>query len=252
MWGYIVFVAATVLWGHSVRRHGLTLQTQVPMPIAVALITFPIGVLFGAGFSMSTGHEVVYSGSLWAMILAFFHWSEFVTQALYRSDSIELSSFHLNHSKEYKLMMVVSWVEYLLESYVYPDIKQVGIIASFGFIVCMTGLGFRIVAMVQCAENFSHIIEDDKRENHKLVTNGVYSLVRHPSYAGFAWFAVGSQVLMLNPICIVLFAGGCYEFFKDRIPYEEAAMMRKDYFGKAYKDYKKKVPSGVPFVEWLD
>ena len=49
-------------------------------------------------------------------------------------------------------------------------------------------------------------VAEKKKEDHVLVTSGIYSLVRHPGYFGWFWWSVGTQILMFNPICAVGFA----------------------------------------------
>lgn len=39
-----------------------------------------------------------------------------------------------------------------------------------------------------------------------LVTRGVYRLCRHPGYLGWYAWAVGTQLLLCNPICTPAFA----------------------------------------------
>ena len=41
-------------------------------------------------------------------------------------------------------------------------------------------------------------MQERKREEHELVTHGIYGICRHPSYLGWWIFAVGTQV-RLNP-----------------------------------------------------
>lgn len=38
-------------------------------------------------------------------------------------------------------------------------------------------------------------VQFTKAETHQLVTHGVYSIVRHPSYVGWFWWSVGTQVI---------------------------------------------------------
>jgi protein-S-isoprenylcysteine O-methyltransferase len=54
-------------------------------------------------------------------------------------------------------------------------------------------------------------------EGHELVTNGVYSVFRHPSYTGYFYFSVGGQIFLGNVISSVLFAVVLVKFFRDRI-----------------------------------
>jgi Isoprenylcysteine carboxyl methyltransferase (ICMT) family len=41
-------------------------------------------------------------------------------------------------------------------------------------------------------------------------------VLRHPSYFGFYWWAVGTQVLLGNPFSTVMFAGVLWHFFYRR------------------------------------
>ena len=79
------------------------------------------------------------------------------------------------------------------------------------------------------------------------MTSGVYQVVRHPSYFGWTLWAVGTQVMMLNPISIIGFSGASWVFFKDRIPYEEELLV--DFFGKAYIEYAASTPIMMPFIK---
>ena len=80
----------------------------------------------------------------------------------------------------------------------------------------------RIAALFTAKHNFTHEIADEKKPEHVLVTEGIYKYVRHPGYAGallqslmhgthalplgWFWWTVGTQVMLLNPICIAGFA----------------------------------------------
>ena len=49
--------------------------------------------------------------------------------------------------------------------------------------------------------------------------------MRHPGYAGWYLWAVGSQILLLNPLCVVAFYIVAYRFFKERIYFEEGTLI---------------------------
>lgn len=73
-----------------------------------------------------------------------------------------------------------------------------------------------------------------------------HSFVRHPSYAGFFWWAIGTQILLSNPVSLLVFFVALVRFFAQRIAVEEAALC--DFFGEAYRTYRQRVTAGVPFV----
>lgn len=74
--------------------------------------------------------------------------------------------------------------------------------------------------------------------------------LRHPSYFGWYWWSVGTQLLLCNPVCAVLYAAAVSQFFRNRIPYEEAMLI--DFFGRSYIEYMRKSRIGIPFVKSAD
>jgi protein-S-isoprenylcysteine O-methyltransferase len=65
------------------------------------------------------------------------------------------------------------------------------------------GQCFRVCAMWTCGRNFNHLIMEQREPEHTLVTHGVYAWLRHPSYCGWFWWSVGSQLLLCNPVCFL-------------------------------------------------
>ena len=65
--------------------------------------------------------------------------------------------------------------------------------------------------------NFNHIVQWTKKADHVLVTDGVYAFSRHPSYFGFFWWGLGTQLLLGNRICFVIYAVVLWKFFHHRI-----------------------------------
>jgi protein-S-isoprenylcysteine O-methyltransferase len=79
------------------------------------------------------------------------------------------------------------------------------------------GEGLRIAAFFTCRKNFTHLVRYRKVPGHELVTNGIYSIFRHPSYTGYFYFSVGGQIFLGNVLSSVLFAIVLIKFFRDRI-----------------------------------
>lgn len=64
--------------------------------------------------------------------------------------------------------------------------------------------------------------------------------MRHPSYFGFYIWCIGSQLLLLNPICIIIYHILLKEFFRDRIQLEEEYLAK--FFGLQWNEYTKSTP----------
>ncbi|CEG42199.1 protein-s-isoprenylcysteine o-methyltransferase [Plasmopara halstedii] len=184
--------------------------------------------------------------SLYALALGFFHLMEFMLTAAFRPANVSYESFLLNHSREYHLAVLLSGVEFFFELYFVPGWKLHPIVRPVGCVLVLFGQIVRVLAMSTAASNFSHRIEYLKRKEHKLVTHGVYRFIRHPSYLGWFWWIVGSQILLANPVCIVGYSFVAWGFFHDRIPYEEHLLI--GFFPDEYPAYKARTVSGIPFV----
>lgn len=74
------------------------------------------------------------------------------------------------------------------------DVKQLNLICVVGLLMVFCGEGLRKSAMLTAGSNFNHIVQNEKAHSHVLVTSGVYSLFRHPSYVGWFYWSVGTQV----------------------------------------------------------
>lgn len=98
-----------------------------------------------------------------------------------------------------------------------PAWKHTQFIQCVGLALILTGQLLRSFAMIHASTNFSHALAYTKREDHTLVTTGVYALARHPSYAGFFWWALGTQIFLGNPVATVGFAVLLTRFFAHRI-----------------------------------
>lgn len=180
------------------------------------------------------------------LAILFFHSSEYILAvAVHGTSNISLSSLLL--SKEYVLAMVFSLVEYFFEVLLFPGLKEHLWVSNLGLAMVVIGDTVRKLAIVTAGRSFTHLIKVNHEDHHKLVTNGVYGFVRHPSYCGFLIWSIGTQVMLCNPISTIGFAVVVWKFFARRIPYEEHFL--RQFFGADYEEYAQRVPSGVPFLK---
>eukprot|EP00968_Pinguiococcus_pyrenoidosus_P019872 scaffold2224_cov261-Pinguiococcus_pyrenoidosus.AAC.45 len=120
--------------------------------------------------------------------------------------------------------------------------------ALLGLVASVVALRIRVDAMWTCGKNFDHqVMVDARREDHELVTDGIYRWLRHPSYFGWFYWSIAGQLLLGNPICFVAFALVSMDFFQSRVPLEEEALLK--FYNDRYVDYASQTPIGIPFVE---
>lgn len=215
--------------------------------VLVILHSLVLGILLTTGLTFVCNQQLEQHFvplGFYLILLATFHFSEFFVTSLTNPSTLAVSSFLIDQSYAYVIAITCSFIEYYLEAYLFPQFKKFNIISMLGLMIAISGELVRKLAMLTAGRNFSHCITQTKSPDHKLVTHGIYSYFRHPSYAGWFYWAVGSQVLLLNPICIVMFSLTSYKFFKDRIHYEEQLLV--DFFGKDYENYREQVGIWMP------
>ncbi|GAA5899111.1 hypothetical protein JCM5296_005747 [Sporobolomyces johnsonii] len=186
---------------------------------------------------------------------AWFHLLEFVVTSMYNPGKLSASSYLLDNGREYFAAHLAGLVEHVLEEVYLPPqyrvYKHSGGVFLLGLATVAVGQFLRSFAMICASSNFSHmhavpLLAYRKLPSHQLVKTGIYAWSRHPSYAGFYWWAVGTQIMLGNPLCTILFVGVLQYFFSDRIRIEEVYLVR--FFGKDYEDYRAKVPTRILFI----
>ncbi|GJJ72477.1 protein-S-isoprenylcysteine O-methyltransferase [Entomortierella parvispora] len=217
-------------------------------PQNIAVYGFGLGALFGGSIVLATIVKTsIPQFWLFLAALGVFHALEYIAIALFNPMKLKLDSFLLNHSPEYTIATASGITEFLIELYFFPQLKSWSWINKIGLVMVIVGQIARTLAMFSAKSNFSHHVEYYKEEHHVLVTGGIYSVLRHPSYFGFYYWALGSQLMMMNPVCLIGFAGALHHFFSDRIVYEEKLLVR--FFGQDYRDYQARTRTGLPLIK---
>jgi protein-S-isoprenylcysteine O-methyltransferase len=205
----------------------------------ISLRAFALGVTLGISTSLTL--ELAYWGNvLWkapcfVIVLALFHYLEFDLTARYNPADASISSFLLSSNGiGYAAAHTSAMLEVLVRTWLYSSYAPAWLSLPFrlprilpslptsmtvglGLALIIIGQLIRSAAMRTAKANFNHVIQWTKRADHVLVTNGVYAFSRHPSYFGFFWWGLGTQVLLGNRICFVIYAVVLWKFFHQRI-----------------------------------
>jgi len=244
--GHALFVAA-VFCGAAVYVMHSGQDVLQGRRIQTAIRAALLGDGFAMGVILATSAPDSWQPFGWyMMVLCGFHFSEYLCTALTNPEAVSDDSFLLNHSVAYGVAAVASWCEFWLERGLFPGMKQSDLTLALGFLLCSGGELVRKLAMFTARTNFNHIVQNEKRPGHVLVTHGVYSWFRHPSYVGWFWWSVGTQVMLANPVCLVGYTAASWSFFRDRVHYEEATLI--NFFGHAYLAYQQRVGTGLPGI----
>jgi protein-S-isoprenylcysteine O-methyltransferase Ste14 len=84
------------------------------------------------------------------------------------------------------------------------------------------------------------------QEKQKIITNGAYRVVRHPSYSGAFIAAVGSSVFMHTVFSVIITILVLSIAYHVRIKAEEESLTNR--FGEEYRSYCKKTKRLVPHI----
>ncbi len=112
-----------------------------------------------------------------------------------------------------------------------------------GFVFVAFGVAFSIAARVWLGGNWSGIVT--LKENHELIRNGPYRLVRHPIYTGILLAILGTAIAQGEWRSLIALALITVAFLR-KISIEEAFLIQA--FGNSYERYRSEVPALVPFV----
>ena len=116
--------------------------------------------------------------------------------------------------------------------------KYIGIgVFAVGFII-------RWVSVFQLGSMFT--VDVSISSTHQLKTNGLYTIVQHPSYLGLMLLVAGISLFMCNALSSVVIIGAIFLVTNYRIAVEEKASTAE--FGGEYEEYKKRVRRIVPWI----
>ena len=217
-------------------------------PFRMALASFFLGFLvtFGVLLALVQPLGLPWPFGVFVSVWGVFHWLEFCLTAVFHPENLSFTSFLLNHSKAFHIAVAASVVEYLVELFLFPPLKRSLLYPALALPLLALAQGARSLSMWQASTNFTHLVSHTRHPSHRLITSGLYSLCRHPSYAAWYMWSIGTQLLLANPLCAAAYAYVGWRFFQARVEYEEERLL--EFFGAQYDDYRRRVPTGIPFL----
>jgi protein-S-isoprenylcysteine O-methyltransferase len=221
----------------------------------IALRSFLLGIVLALSLTLTS--FFVYQGNpfwrapFFLTTLSTFHFLEFYTTAYTNSNAATISSFLLSsNGSAYTIAHSASFLETLLSHLLLPSLLPSplhNLLLYLGLAFIFIGQSTRALAMLTAGSNFSHVVKHTKASSHQLVTTGIYSVLRHPSYFGFFWWGIGTQLVCGNAFCLLGYAVVLVRFFDRRIKGEEELLVR--FFGDEYVAYRGHTWVGIPGIK---
>lgn len=113
-----------------------------------------------------------------------------------------------------------------------------------GFAIIIAGLGIRLLAKRTLAEQFTYTVKII--DKHELITRGIYSRVRHPSYLGQSLIFLGCGIAFSNWISMLLLFLPNFIAAFYRISIEEKVLL--EHFGERYRGYMARTKIFIPWI----
>lgn len=199
----------------------------------ISLRAFLIGTTLGISTCVTLSLAFLLATPFWRVpfflaSLCLFHFLEFYITAAYNTRYASVSAFLLSSNGwAYNVAHGSAMLECLIGYYFFPESRYyslsiednygIKITVVLGVLLVVLGQTVRTLAMAQAGSNFNHTVQVEYKEGHTLVRNGVYALSRHPSYFGFFWWGLGTQLVLGNVVCFVGYAVVLWRFFSSRI-----------------------------------
>ncbi|MDX2504197.1 MAG: protein-S-isoprenylcysteine O-methyltransferase [Gammaproteobacteria bacterium] len=122
------------------------------------------------------------------------------------------------------------------------DYEMFAAIKVLGALIIIGSLWVLWRAHVDLAANFSPSLFI--RENHVLVTQGIYHNIRHPMYLSFYMWAIGQALIIDNWLAGPLGLLAMTMIYRFRVPREERQLLSQ--FGAEYESYQKRTGRLLP------
>jgi protein-S-isoprenylcysteine O-methyltransferase Ste14 len=149
-------------------------------------------------------------------------------------------------------LLILSFMGYLAVPIIYVSTSWLSfanyppqpVLLAAGIVASVASLWLFWRSHADLGRNFS--IKLVIREQHALVTTGVYGLIRHPMYASALLWSLAQALLLPNWVTALAgLCGFCILYF-GRVTREETLMLKT--FGQAYQDYMLRTKRLVPHI----
>jgi protein-S-isoprenylcysteine O-methyltransferase Ste14 len=139
-------------------------------------------------------------------------------------------------------LLPLAWIVSPVFSFAdYPLHPANFIIGTIGLVV---GLWLFHQSHADLGRNWSTTLEI--RDEHQLVTNGLYTLVRHPMYLSFLVYSAGQMLVLPNWIVGPAYGVAMALVFALRLRPEEQMMLEE--FGDEYRAYMRRTKRLIPGI----
>jgi protein-S-isoprenylcysteine O-methyltransferase Ste14 len=118
------------------------------------------------------------------------------------------------------------------------------IVAYIGIIILIIGGIIMVTSRIQLGKYGTPVVHTG--EEHKLVTKGLYKVMRHPMYFGAIFMMLGSYIAFRSLLVLIITIISYIPLMKMRIKMEEETLIGT--FGDDYRNYIKQTKKLIPLI----
>jgi len=126
----------------------------------------------------------------------------------------------------------------------FADYDLPGWLGCVGTVVFAMALFLLWRSHADLGRNWSAILQI--RQEHSLITDGIYRHIRHPMYAAHLLWAIAQGLLLENWLAGWAFLVIFVPFYLLRVPKEEKMMLEQ--FGQEYRQYISRIGRMIPYL----
>jgi protein-S-isoprenylcysteine O-methyltransferase Ste14 len=132
----------------------------------------------------------------------------------------------------------------LFSARIMVPISNLQLIPFIGLTIIIVGMIFRFISIWTLGRLFT--VDVTIRENHKIKKDGVYKIIRHPSYSGSLLSFIGFGISLNNWLSLIIVTVLITIALVHRINIEEKILT--DQFGSDYLNYKRNTYRLIPWI----
>lgn len=171
--------------------------------------------------------------------------SEFLLNRFSRSHSPHAREWDKNSLRVMWITILLSITLGVLSMIFFPlPIGKSYAIGYAGLLLIVCGAGIRFTAIRQLGKYFT--VDLAIHDQQQLVKNGIYTYLRHPSYAGSLLSFFGLGISFNNWLSVLVIIIPIFLSFNYRMKVEERLLLQQ--FGEEYREYQKITKRVIPFI----
>lgn len=122
-------------------------------------------------------------------------------------------------------------------------IEHTNLVGTIGLIISVIGAIIACASRYILGKNWSLSVQ--RKENHQLIQDGIYKIVRHPIYTGLLLLFIGNAIIVgdYRAIIAVLIV-----FISLWLKLKKEEKMLTETFGTKYTEYKNQTKALIPFL----